>query len=356
MIQRELAILITRTLSGEATEEEQSRLKEWLKAHPEDRFFIESLQSYWNDETSFPQEDLNARFPLVMEKATSNKSELPHPAKSNKRFSILPRWLVAAAVAGLLLVSIWQIWQSTERTEQQHFHEITTAKGEKSYLLLPDGSKVWLNSGSTIYYDKEFSAPVRQIRLKGEAFFDVVKDANKPFVVQTPELTIKVLGTSFNVKAYENDGTVETTLIRGSVQVVPKVTTPYKSISLKPGEKAVYLKEHTDEKASTVRKGNSVIPHSFIIAELPSVNGGDSSIAETSWIYNRLVFEGDTFIELAKKMERWYDISVVFKNKEVSFYRLRGAFEDETLEQALKGLQLIAPFNYSIKGNTVEIY
>lgn len=356
MIQRELAILITRTLSGEATEEEQARLKEWLKAHPEDRFFIESLQSYWSDEDTFPRQDLDARFPLMMEKAKSGQTETSKFAKSKKRFPLLSRWLAAAVFAGLLVVSVWWIWQSSAGAGQQHIHEVAAAKGEKSYLLLPDGSKVWLNSGSTVYYDKEFSGPLRQITLKGEAFFDVVKDANRPFVVQTPELAIRVLGTSFNVKAYEDDGSVETTLLTGRVTLEPRVTAAHKSISLKPGEKAVYIKEYSEESAHTAADGKPAKPLSFIIQELPDVTGGDSAFAETSWIYNRLVFEGDTFLELAKKMERWYDISVVFKNKEVSSFRLRGAFEDETLEQALKGLQLIAPFNYSIKGHTVEIY
>ena len=118
------------------------------------------------------------------------------------------------------------------RYSRQKAEKLLSTKGSRSRSLLPDGTTVWLNAGSKLYYENDFNG-TREVRLEGEAFFDVVKQTDRPFIVHTSGIDIKVLGTAFNVKSYPEDKTVETTLYRGLVQVFRQEDTPKKSHSIK---------------------------------------------------------------------------------------------------------------------------
>ena len=117
-------------------------------------------------------------------------------------------------------------------------NEINTAEGSRTHLTLPDGTKVWLNAGSHLSYGKTYNAATREVNLTGEAFFDVARNSQKPFLIHTARIDIQVLGTSFNVKSYPTDRTTEATLIRGSIEVSIK-DRPSEKIILRPNEKLV---------------------------------------------------------------------------------------------------------------------
>jgi len=185
-----------------------------------------------------------------------------------------------------------------------------------------------------------------------------VKNAKRPFIVHTAFIDIRVLGTAFNVKSYSQEKTIETTLIHGSVEVTKKNESQLSKIILRPKEKLVFNKLETDFEKQGDTSVKPMIEKSIpaiAIVALPK-DVADTSLKETSWIYNRLDFEGDTFSELAVKMERWFNVKITFKNEKVANERLRGAFEDEGLDEALKALQLITTFTYKINNdNEIEI-
>lgn len=363
MIQKTLAILLSRKLSGEASQEELQQFEQWIKDHPEDQLFVELMQSYW--ESSAPAQLVDRtpdeHFLRIVQKAELGEPPAAEPdnVKPLPKAFRLKQWWIAAAILGLLFLGARWLWVSnTQPGQEPEISEVFAARGVKSHLFLPDGSSVWLNSDSRIYFDKRFDGAIREVTLDGEAFFKVVRNKKRPFIVHTSAIDIKVLGTSFNVKAYENDKTIETTLINGSVEVLNKKDPGESKILLKPKEKLIYTKENLAEpapssEATKVEKDKKSA--AVLVKPLPS-GIADSAFAETSWVHNRLIFDGDDFVDLATKMERWFNVQIVFKNQAVANYRLRGAFEKETIEEALEGLQLIVPFKYKINGRMVEIY
>jgi len=366
-MEERLAILLSRKLAGEATPEELAEFDKKIKDNPGDQFLTGILHGYWNDYS--PASIINKKADLHFENilkaaqhkevATPDTKNVLTPARSRTRFT-LKFGVMAAILAGAVLLGAWFFYFSSKPgAESNALETIVAARGSKSRLLLPGGSTVWLHSTSKLVFDRRFSSKLREVTLEGEAFFEVVKDKKRPFIVHTSAIDIRVLGTSFNVKSYREDNTIETTLIHGLVEVTDKTKPTAPKIILRPSEKLVFSKEGTidapdpgiparNEKAVSTGKSAATV------LNLPDHISEPDRI-ETAWVHNRLIFEGDTFRELAAKMERWYNVRFSFENENLANYRLRGVFEDETLEQALQALQLITPFNYEIDGNVVKI-
>jgi ferric-dicitrate binding protein FerR (iron transport regulator) len=238
--------------------------------------------------------------------------------------------------------------------------EVISKPGARTKLLLPDGTEVWLNSGSKLNYQKDFNTSFREVELEGEAFFDVVKDPEHPFIVHTSGIDVKVLGTVFNVKSYPQDETIEATLLRGIIEVTRKDNPNSPKVILRPNEKLIFNKQLSTTSLNT-RPAKSAdtkqlkIEPDISVAPIPK-NIPDSEKIETSWVYNRLVFNGDSFQELAEKMERWYNIKIVFKSDDLFKYRFKGVFEKETIQEAMDALKLTARFSYKIKDNEIDLY
>lgn len=370
MTEEKFATLLARNLSGEISAEELQELNDWTNKNTGDGFFAGLLSAYWKDYTpsSLINKTANAHFEHILKtaeeenRAAATNESLQSPVKG-KLYRLIKFAAAAAILAGLVLGAL-VIFKNRSFNKIQAFHtqpiEVAAASGARSQLLLPDGSKVWLNSNSKLHYNQSFNDSIREVFLDGEAYFDVVKNPERPFIVHTSAIDIRVLGTAFNVKSYDSDKTIETTLIRGSVEVTNKLSPSSPKIILQSKEKLVFentMNLQKNEKipaaASTTLTDNKTTPYTVI--NLPE-NLKESALAETSWVHNRLVFDGDSFRELALKMERWYSVEIDFKNEAVANYRLRGVFEDETVDQALQALQLIAPFKYKIKNkNKIEI-
>jgi ferric-dicitrate binding protein FerR (iron transport regulator) len=276
--------------------------------------------------------------------------------KRRKIFTL--RNVLAATCLAATVAAVWifnPFAAATAKTPiAKETSEISTRYGSKTNIVLPDGSKVWLNSGSKITYDKVFGETLREVSLTGEAYFDVVHNASRPFIIHTKAMDIKVLGTEFNVKSYPDEKTTETSLIRGSIEVTLKRRSAEKII-LKPNEKLVVSNENaTEEKAVSFKKKN--IRHLPII-NLSTLNyfSLDSTILETSWVNNRLVFEDESFEEIAHRMSRWYGVNFLFKDEDVKNLRFTGNFRNETVVEALKAMQITADFDFKIEDKNVTI-
>ncbi len=349
--------------SGEATDEELSELESYLNHFPDERHTIKCIENYWSqkDDAQNEDEDIEEqRFQLIVN-GESEGNEIPEIGigKAGKLFKY--KWFYAAASALIICAIGFLIKTNIERNSsgETGIQHVFVKPGSRSQIILPDGTIVRLNGSSSLTYQKDFNEKVRNVYLDGEAYFDVTKDANHPFIVHTSNIDIKVLGTLFNVKCYEQDETIETTLLRGSIEVYNKADPSAPKVILKPNEKLVFRKKTNEDflpknkiKADSVQ--NSSANDEISISAIPA-NQPDSLKEETSWLYNRLIIDDDNFIKMAEKMERWYGVKIQILNPELEKYRFKGIFQKETVEQALGALQLTARFTYKIENDTIKI-
>src|SRR6185312_193071 len=242
---------------GEATSDELHELDSCLENSPGLQKIVNSIESYWNEKNGFlniSDETEEERFHLILNAENDDdlkKEESNIPAEIKLRKQHQYTWLLAAAsiviiVALTLFFKVDTRLRSSSKTDIQ---QVLVKPGTKSKIILPDGTVVRLNSSSKLTYNNDFNENVREVNLEGEAFFDVTKDAKHPFIVHTSNIDIRVLGTLFNVKSYEQDPTIETTLLRGSIEVFNKNDASAPKVILKPNEKMIYRKkkEHSDQ-------------------------------------------------------------------------------------------------------------
>lgn len=225
-----------------------------------------------------------------------------------------------------------------------------TSKGEKSTFMMEDGTRVTLNADSKLEYAANFPEESREVYLTGEAFFDVHSDAQKPFIIHTNKMDIKVLGTAFNVKSYPNETSTEATLLKGAIEVTV-ADNPSEKIVLKPSQKLVVNNYDSTKKKSISLK--NVTP---ALTTLTYFQQKDTVIMETSWLQNKLVFQDEAFETLAKRMERWYNVSIRFNRSGMKQLRFTGILEGETVAEAFRALHLTEDFSYRIEDSTIVIY
>ena len=354
--------LYARKLAEEATDAELAEFTELLKSEDE-QFFHELISSWWKIENSTNtsvKKERDDHFNKILDIA--NSTDLIDNAmivddKSNFAKKIKPflKWSIATAAVLIGLAVCLPYFKNNFLDKGDHYNEIIAKRGTKTKIILPDGSQVWLNSDSKLSYGARFNDTIREVSLEGEAYFDVIKDQKRPFVVMTNALNIRVLGTAFNIKSYAKDATIETTLIRGMIEVRKNNEPATTKIVLTPNEKLIYNKSEAllvrpNNEQNTIGKKLEALSVSTLSKNIP-----DSSRVETAWIYGRLVFDGDSFVTLAEKMERWYDIKITIQNQSISKNRFSGVFEKENVEEAFKALQLITMFKYDIHDNEVLI-
>jgi transmembrane sensor len=371
-------ILLSKKIAGEATAEELELLRHLISGNPEWQTIMENLQELWNSQpitynSRKQQQSEDAYLTHInrlkekvsdfeaFEIATEGFTNATTPLKTKKPF--YRHWIsyaaAAAVVAAVFLLNPFtnSSIKKNDAEAESPVNEITINPGSRSKIQLPDGSQVWINSGSKLTYHNSFNGSTREVQLDGEAYFDVVKDAEHPFIVHTSGIDIKVLGTAFNVKAYKAEPFIEATLIHGSIEVINKNRPGAPKVMLKPHEKLVYNK--FPEADSRDQRADAVIPsesdaYSITIKPL-NKNIADIDIVETAWVYNKFSFEDERFEDLAHKMERWYNVKISIENEKLKNHRVSGSFVNETAEEAMKELQFLIPFRYSVKNNEIVI-
>jgi len=328
-----------------------------------------------------PSDDVNEYYADQWNKASEN-GEIPNAKGILRRIylrlgisepsekvmnTIYLAWLKYAAIVFLAFAAGWAVnWQARSEqliiTESEPFmNEVSVEYGSKSQILLPDGTKVKLNSGSKLTYPSRFDDSMRKVQLEGEAFFVVAKETDRPFFVNTSSIAIKVLGTSFNVKSYAEENSIETTLVTGAIEIYNELAAENAQLSkapiavLKPMDKATYVKDISAISVSSELK----IPDNLPVLEKKAgilVENQIETALFTAWKDNVLRFKGEKFEHIAIKLERWYDVKIDIRHKTLKEEYFTGQFDSETVEQALEALKLTAPFRYSITKNEIVIY
>jgi transmembrane sensor len=324
--------LITKFLTDHLTPDEQSEY-EILMSDPGFRNEFEQARQYWSKMDGLPyfQIDKENDWKVVM-----NKIRQQTVVHSRSNFSVI--WRYAAVVTFILIASVlaWKIIPDAPS------HTVSTTieapNGARTLVTLPDSSSLWLNAGSRISYNQEFGITNRDIVLEGEAFFDVTKK-NLSFTVQTSAYNITVLGTAFNVKAYAEDDVMSTTLLRGSLKV-NRVTSSGKKeeFLLKPNEKLV-LRGSPGQ-----RNGEPMILEKSVDAR-----------AEADWKDGWLTVRGESLGDLAKKIERIYNVKIHFEDDALKTYRYNGRIQQFSLEQVLHALALTSPIKFVVDEKRVTL-
>jgi len=272
--------------------------------------------------------------------------------KWSKFFSLK---LKVAAVALLLIGISTAVYLQFNKSSNPGFKLFEAAYGERKNVQLPDGSLVTLNSGSAIKISNDFGISSREVCLRGEAFFDVKHNPSLPFIVHTKAMDIKALGTAFNVKAYRNDGITETSLIKGLVEVTLKEDKNSKML-LYPNEKIKWQSIYGDTArviGSSLKRSAVPDEHSTNKLKEKIAATDDGVIKEIAWKVNKLVFEDETFNDIAVLLERWYAVKFNFKDNAIRYYRFTGIFEKEELNTVLDFLKESRSFNYSVEQGEV---
>ena len=361
MSQEKFWVLLSKKLSREASEEELTELEALIVEHPEWQYAIQNLGDLWNHESAKDtgqEEDAYLLHLHRMKELDIPFDELPAAPpvrgfanRTRKWYWMAATLLIIVAVAGFMLLGKGSNEQKNTITE----NEISTRRGSRTRVQLPDGSVVMLNAGSKLTYNKDFGKVQREVTLTGEGFFDVQKMKGKPFIIHTARLDIKVLGTLFNVKAYPEDSQTETSLVHGRVEVTMP-DRPNNKIILSDNEKLlVYNNKNGVARVNQPDRGSD--KHLPLVAVSKLTYQQDDTVAvETSWAFNKLSFKDELFSDVARKMERWYDVTFDFDNIEKQNLVVYGSFTTETLQEALEALVFSFGFRYKIEGKKVTIY
>ncbi|MGJ1266551.1 FecR family protein [Sphingobacterium spiritivorum] len=284
--------------------------------------------------------------------------EVNSPPAENKivRFSL---WLkIAAAVVVLAGGLFWGIqrWNVQQEPSSASRISYVTANGEKKTIELSDGTKVTLNAGSKLFVDNSFNKNERNVTLIGEAFFDVSKNKDKPFVLHTQDFDIRVLGTAFNVKAYPDEKTSEAVLIHGLIEMRSKRGNE-NSLILKPNQKVIISKSDKKEETlpETAKKTKKLPLQEITIQDLQPVTA-ELPLADIAWKEGRLEIVDQDFSSLEHILERWYDVDIQLEGQQLNNFRFTATFSKEDIGQVLSSLQKVNPFKYKIYGKKITIY
>lgn len=262
--------------------------------------------------------------------------EATEPQKKSIRINHTWKYIGIAASISLVLLTSLYFYLGVENDSNELddkglcIVERSTKRGQKSNLILADNTQIKLNSESSIRYSKSFQTDLREVYLdSGEAFFEVSKDQKRPFLVHVDNLTVKVLGTSFNVRSYPQEDKLEVSLLTGRVEII------------RDGKTENHLTPNTE--IVLTKSTGELLKFSF-----------DPNL-KLAWKNDIIKFEKASFTEVITVLERWYDVNINYK-KVVGVNGFTGEFESMSLENILKGMSHSLDFNYTIKEREIKIY
>lgn len=316
-----------RYLEGSCSEQDLRKTVSFLNCDGDENSITESMKEHWNGISDVTNSRMEQRFDNVLShihhSINMHKEEAPLLLKLYNGFA-----KIAAVLLLPLMIALAYYIVVNDAPEEDSIAILNVPNGITSDVLLPDGTRVFLNSGSTLKYPSTFIGKnARNVELIGEAYFEVVSNKQKPFVVKTNEIGVQVLGTTFNVKAYDEDPDVTVALIEGSVKLMEFNGNDVKDlVVLKPGEIADLNK-----------KQNSLY-----------VNYSGDLSGEVAWKNGEVVFDNESFDDVLRFMSRKYNVEYEIENKKVLEYRITAKFIHETLEEFLKKLSISSALKYEI--------
>jgi len=296
------------------------------------------LQQFWNQHDAVSQPAVEeALHNMLGQLNLTPIAMIGHPSAKVVRLKRVWRSIAAAVVLITLGgLAVWY-WNSPAKTGDAiaSLVEKHNARGTKSTIELTDGSKIWLNADSKIQYPEVFTGNTREVYLNGEAFFEVAKNPARPFIIHLANGTVRVLGTSFNIRAYDNEKVVETSVATGKVAFIPKKqkrTQTLDTFFITPNNKVRYTLEEE------------------LVDVMPTAAAEDKA-----WTEGRLIFKAMTLEEIAIELERNFGKKVTFMDDVPKNYRLTGSFQNNSLDEIMYFLSQTKDFYYKITNSELLI-
>lgn len=320
--------LFDKFLLKQASREEVEVLVRWLKSEGS---FQDWMDEEWDAVSSEIDMGLQERLLGEIRQKISS-TDFSSSDSGNKKAIVVRtkfrRWVPQiAAVLLLLIMTAYGVYSYTRDKMIMPDMIVSVEKGQKANITLPDGSLVWINSDSKLTYGSNFNDRERILFLEGEAYFEVIPDKKRPFVVNTNGISVKALGTSFDVKSYEDEAEISTTLMTGKVEV--------NALSgrhiLFPNERIVF-----DKQTGMLKKGTVYDAKDY-----------------ASWKDNTLSFEAESFENIVRVLERYYNTKIEFESESLKQYRFTGTPGNTSLESILQILSLTSPLDYEVKDNVI---
>lgn len=347
-------VLYGKKIAAEASSDELKELNLLLEADKSDGGHLKSLEKilqlpieHQADESDFESSWNQLSSNIILQSAAQTdvpQERQPFVVKFWKQLTIAASIVLFAV--GFLLTKEFHLGKNTQFAQ----NEIATKAGSRTNIILPDGTKVWLNAGSKLVYNKDF-AQNREVSLVGEAFFDVAHQENNPFILSSASIKIKVLGTAFNVRAYPKENKIETSLLRGSIELTTTYD-PERKILLRPNEK-ISISASNSTSASTP----NLVKKNIYNIEVLSVNPKIRTINETAWMEEKLVFTSETLKKLAERMETWYGVEIKINDPLLADLKFTGVFDRLNIVEAIQTLQFSCDekFIYQINKDSIII-
>lgn len=319
---RELAV---RYFEGRISRDDENRLFHYLKQGEENRANFRLWEKEWAA-VNVSDWETQQEWESLQRRLRTQEAILPMLSFSSVS------WKRIAAVAAIVLLTIGStlgLWQTFNTLRSEKYFVCETPYGEKSKVLLSDGTVVWLNAGSTLKYSNKFNTSNRRVQLEGEGYFEVTKQDGATFVVQTKGYDVIVKGTKFNVSAYAGDSFIATSLLEGSVELDYKG----QQIKMSPGEQ---LRLELASGKFIRRKMNVAL--------------------SKAWSENRIEFEDITLKELVVKLSRQYDVNIRLESEKLSEKRFRISLRNrETIGEVMDALKKIIPITVERKEKDIYI-
>ncbi|EDM34199.1 putative anti-sigma factor [Pedobacter sp. BAL39] len=330
MEQQRLSRLFSAYLEDQLDVEEERELMEFISRHSATDALEGQLGKIWDDfdRSALPDAGTELRIKNVMMQIRPRRSRI---------LQFLP--YAAAACLAIAIGFIYFFSNFNPGHNPQNpvgSHTLTTQYGQRKSIFLTDGTVVTLSPGSSITYHDDYNLRNRTVSFRGEAFFEVAKNPEKPFIVQHEGLYTRVLGTSFNIRAFDQEEKIDVTVATGRVEVgaLSNATGGNKALAvLKPGQQLVYTKS----------------------AGLVKVNTLGTYEQVAAWKNDVLVLKGERFEEVALKLERWYNVRISFEHESLKNCRFKGSFKSLSVTALLDLLKKTAGFTYSIQDNHITI-
>jgi len=327
---------IKKYLEGETTESESLQIREWLKNPENDVELRQILGEIWaNSEIQLKGQapDFNRMLDQIHHQINNQQFDQFKPkAFSTSLYQAFSK-VAAILIIPLLLFSVYFFYNPMNRSNQiatNTFREIYTKPGTRTQIDLPDGTRVWLNDGTTFRYPERFTGSQREVFVDGEAYFEVKSNPVNPFVVNNPMMNTVVTGTHFNLNAYSSDNYFEATLLEGKIHL----ENANKKLVMKPGEQVQFDSKLEKTIQKTVDPQNAA-----------------------AWVDGKLIFKDEKLSTAIKKLARWYNVEIILTDPEITNYMMTATIQDEKLDQSLKLIALALPVRFEFKkvNNRTEI-
>lgn len=327
--------IIIRYLDGSAGLEDKKLLLQWLKQADSNRDDFIVTRDLWLscNVTADNELEVDVALEKLKKRILQEQERIEKKSQAKqKTLSVVLRWTRGVAVLLLLLGIGYGIgrWEKSSDQDDIVYNRLLTAEGSKGRFILPDGSVVWLNSETRLTYPEHFAGDRRWVDLEGEAYFEVAKDAEKPFIVQAGDIDVEVFGTSFNVNNYSYGEFVQTALLNGSVKISGK--TVKEPVYLKPNELFKYRKMDQSSSVEAVKAG-----------------------LYADWIKDRLVFDNACLSDILISMKGRYNMDFECPGQFAASTHLSFTIRQESIEEVMEAMRLIAPIKYKISGKKVCI-